>query len=122
MEFDTLEGKVISDLLTDYALAFLKEKEREEERARNPTTTPAATASRGSTGKAANGHGGGKTYSAVDKLRAAVKIQALYRGFSLRNEWAREDAAILLQSIFRGYKARVLLSSIIEQMIQDGDL
>eukprot|EP01031_Cornospumella_fuschlensis_P029539 gene29539-35656_t len=78
VEFDTQEGKVISDLLTDYALAFLKEKEREEERARNPTATPAAAQNRA---KATNGHAGGKTWSAADKLRAAVKIQALYRGF-----------------------------------------
>lgn len=40
----------------------------------------------------------------------------------LRNEWAREDAAILIQAIFRGYKARILLSEIIEQMIKDGEL
>lgn len=29
LEFDTVEGKVLSDLLTDYAMAFLKERERE---------------------------------------------------------------------------------------------
>jgi hypothetical protein len=56
------------------------------------------------------------------RVKAAVKVQALYRGFSLRNQWAREDAAILLQAVFRGYKARVLLSQIIEQMILDGEL
>jgi hypothetical protein len=32
LEFDTVEGKVVSDLLTDYAMAFLKEREREDER------------------------------------------------------------------------------------------
>lgn len=39
-----------------------------------------------------------------------------------RNEWAREDAAILIQAIFRGYKARVKLSQLIEQMIKNGEL
>ena len=32
LEFDTIDGKIISDLLTDYAMAFLKEREREDER------------------------------------------------------------------------------------------
>lgn len=32
LEFETVEGKVISDLLTDYAMAFLKEREREDDR------------------------------------------------------------------------------------------
>jgi len=32
IEFDTSEGKAVSDLLTDYAMAFLREREREETR------------------------------------------------------------------------------------------
>jgi hypothetical protein len=34
LEFDTDKGKIMSDLMTDYALAFLKEREQEEERAK----------------------------------------------------------------------------------------
>lgn len=48
--------------------------------------------------------------------------QALARGVTLRTEWAREDAAILMQSIYRGYRARVLLSQMIEQLIKEGEL
>ena len=32
LEFDSADGKIISDLLTDYALAFIQEKTREDER------------------------------------------------------------------------------------------
>jgi hypothetical protein len=130
-EFDTIEGKLISDLMTDYAMAFLKERERQEERMRSfapvlkkgnkhtsaprppsaKKTPPPASAANGNFGPYGPAHHSG-----------AVKIQALYRGFSLRNEWIKEDAAILLQSIWRGYKARILLSKIIEQMIKDGQL
>lgn len=41
---------------------------------------------------------------------------------TLRTEWAREDAAILMQSIYRGYRARILLSQMIEQLIKEGEL
>ena len=54
--------------------------------------------------------------------RAAVVIQALVRGALLRTSWAREDAAILMQSIYRGYKARVLLSNMIEDLIKQGEM
>lgn len=51
-----------------------------------------------------------------------MKIQAMVRGALLRMDWAREDAAILMQSIYRGYRARVLLSNMIEQLIQQGEI
>lgn len=128
LEFDTDKGKVVSDLMTDYALAFLKEREREEERmASLPPLSMASLKIGGGAqqpgdrvlmrGTAAHLYEG-KT----KEYRAAVRLQALYRGFSLRNEWVREDAAILIQSIYRGYRARVFLSEMIEQMIQNGEL
>ncbi len=119
LEFDTDKGKTISDLLTDYALAFLKEREREEERSASlPSNgfmkTNDNVLTRGSIAHLYQGKS--KEY------RAASRIQALFRGFALRNEWVREDAAILIQSIYRGYRARVFLSEMIEQMIQNGEL
>jgi len=116
-EFDTVEGKTISDLMTDYAMAFLKERERQEERMRD--LAPLARSKQ-------NGKAGGKSsHEGKEKDAkhvAATKIQALYRGFSLRNEWIKEDAAILVQSVYRGYRARVKLSQVIEQMIKGGQL
>jgi len=114
LEFDTTEGKVISDLLTDYALTFLKEREREEARA----------LALGPIGlmKKKGGNSGFKPNPNLTKTEAAIRIQARYRGFALRNEWAREDAAILLQAVIRGYIARVRLSKIIAAMYQNGQL
>lgn len=119
-EFDTLEGKAISDLMTDYAMAFLKERERAEERMQNFVPVISNNKSRTIQPTSRNPQSNAGTDSI--EYQAATKIQALYRGYSLRNEWIREDAAILIQSIYRGYKARVLLSGIIEQMIKDGQL
>ncbi len=53
--------------------------------------------------------------------RAAIKIQALYRGYSLRNEWIREDSAILLQCVFRGFLARCRVLKIIEELFESGE-
>jgi hypothetical protein len=128
LEFDTEKGKTISDLMTDYAMAFLKEREAEEERL---STLPPLTAAMSSL--KVSGAGGSREplsrgvnahlYEGKSKeYRAAARIQALFRGFSLRNEWVREDAAILIQSIYRGYRARIFLSEMIEQMIQNGEL
>ena len=50
-------------------------------------------------------------------MRAAVRLQAFVRGFLLRNEWYREDCAILIQSVWRGYTARALASDMIEVML-----
>lgn len=52
---------------------------------------------------------------------AAVKIQALYRGYSLRNEWIREDAAILIQAVYRGYRERVKFLELIETLLAECD-
>jgi hypothetical protein len=139
LEFETMEGKVISDLMTDYALAFLKEREREEVRAskvsinnkpRQMPPPPAPVNGKAAlppppkavTGPLSRGPLAHLYHDKPPQYRAAARIQALFRGFSLRNEWVREDAAILVQSIFRGYRARVQLSKMIEEMITAGEL
>ena len=163
LEFDTAEGKVLSDLLTDYAMAFLKEREREDDRheqmkagtfdiatthSRVNHMTSSSSPAPVSGAKAAppKGPAGGPppppppgkgpptrppaatgsnsiTRPALSKRdAAAVRIQAVARGMILRTDWAREDAAILMQSIYRGYRARVLLSQMIEDLIKEGEL
>ena len=115
----------MSDLLTDYAMAFLKEREREDERAElmkcgkyslHATHASISSLSLGDSGlppppppsaaappppALAAGAGAGSTEE-ERRAAAAQRIQALARGFMLRNDWAREDAAILVQSVFRG--------------------
>lgn len=123
----------MSDLLTDYALAFLKEREAEELRAQSLGLNPHShrhTSSSNNNGhapppppqRATNGHSNGHAGAFLSPNAAAVRIQALYRGFALRNDWAKEDAAILIQAVYRGYRARVLISKLIEDMIQSGQL
>lgn len=124
LEFETNEGKVMSDLLTDYALSFLKEREREEERNASGVSHVRRANNSHSNNQPNNRQNNKKNVHAphMSEKEAAVLIQARWRGFSLRNEWAREDAAILLQAVYRGYKARVLISKIIEQMLQEGQM
>lgn len=57
-----------------------------------------------------------KEQEADRKHAAVVRIQALFRGFSFRNDWIREDSAILLQAVFRGYRDRVRVSNLIEAL------
>jgi len=48
------------------------------------------------------------------EYRAAVKIQAAFRGFSLRWVWMQEDAAICIQARFRGYLDRCKLEILLD--------
>lgn len=131
LEFDTAEGKTLSDLMTDYALAFLKERELEDYRfeeikagrydvnnknPNKPKPPPSGT------DLAKFKPLFSQTPISSDQEALIVKFQALYRGHALRRDWQREDAAILLQSVFRGYLARIRLSKMIEQMIKAGEL
>jgi hypothetical protein len=63
-----------------------------------------------------------KQYSSLDHHRAAVKIQSLYRGYALRNEWIQEDAVILIQAVYRGYAERCRVALMLEEMFQSGQL
>ncbi len=175
LEFDSQEGNVISDLLTDYAVAFLKEREREDDRlvkmksgkldlssgrkevpsgafedsaehgsaagfqdsAPPPPSALAAKSAAKMPPPPPDGKAGAQRQSLAEKIMHAkkaagsnksaevasvIKIQALFRGFSLRNEWAREDAAILIQSVYRGYRGRARVSYLIEQLINAGEI
>lgn len=110
LEFETAEGKVMSDLLTDYAMAFLREREKEDERVElmkagkyevgghvvapaPPVAPPTSLPPPPPPPPRAAAPGRGD--SAEDA--AATRIQAAVRGFLLRNDWAREDGAILIQ-------------------------
>lgn len=138
VEFKTGDGQKISDLLTDYALAFLKEREKEDARAESLKQYMGA-------GSAANEHdlamkdlarslpeaapkqGKLSKYTLIltpeeKRNRAATRLQALFRGYSLRSQWIREDAAIRLQAAYRGYKGRVRVFQLIEEMMASGQM
>jgi hypothetical protein len=188
VEFTTKEGELISHLLTDYAVAYGKEADAEEERTKSrtgmkvvneevnhnlnqpnldeiipklqessvsitsnandklmnrsavtnaadiqmksppppPPKGPPRTANTINTTKGsvspppAGSNFAAKQYDNA-AIKAAIKIQATYRGFSLRNEWIKEDSAILIQSVFRGYVARCYVAELIQQLFESGE-
>lgn len=181
LEFQTVDGKKIADLLSDYAVEYIAEKNRFEGRniERRPdqqtkptkasplTTTakvaakedirqkpaptspnlpPAPTSPAGFAAKPASAPlppsvpppetaknaavkkvGSVKELMAANALKAkqskaAVKIQSLFRGFALRNQWSKEGAIILIQAFVRGYLQRVRLAQMIQEMFENGEL
>ena len=67
-------------------------------------------------------NGARKNYNDADRTLAATKLQAMYRGYALRSQWAYEDGAIRIQAVFRGYCARVRVYKMIEQLMESGAL
>lgn len=177
LDFETEDGMIMSDLLTDYAMAFLKEREAEQRRLAQIKTgntegmqigedmdkimsmahetvstddvvltngdeeisialggadeSPADAASP-SIGKKfkrlsmknkveSSLKGTGSGVSAQEHT-AATKLQCLFRGYSLRREWSMEEAAITIQTIYRGYRGRVLIGKMIEAMFANGTI
>ena len=140
LDFDTDEGKLMSDLLTDYAMSYLKEKEREEQRFNRMKSgeivssikigedidkvNASATEKLDTKSKdkyrrmSASKKFANKNNKGEDVEEAVTKLQALYRGHSLRADWQREEAAILLQSVIRGYLARIKVSIMIEELLE----
>jgi hypothetical protein len=71
--------------------------------AHEPSIVDSAAALGGDSRASTSGTDNSRTNSSRQQA-AATKIQALGRGFNLRNDWAKEDAAILIQSVYRGYR------------------
>eukprot|EP01006_Ploeotia_vitrea_P019064 TRINITY_DN51125_c0_g1_i1.p1 TRINITY_DN51125_c0_g1~~TRINITY_DN51125_c0_g1_i1.p1 ORF type:complete len:489 (+),score=-12.32 TRINITY_DN51125_c0_g1_i1:38-1504(+) len=138
IELQTGDGQKIADLLTDYALSFMKEEEKEMKRAETldsisveeyvkrekqlkelSNTVPVIPKNDKNTKKS---NWKPKNYTPQQQENAATRIQALYRGFALRSQWAYEDAAIRIQAVYRGYRARVRVFKLIEKLMEKGNL
>jgi hypothetical protein len=117
-EFETKYGKDIADILTDYTLAIHKENSNELERNILFNKSPFA----------------GNSPNKADKPRkksikitketcpsGIIKYQGLYRGYALRRDWVREDAVILLQSVYRGHLGRCRVGIIIDELLGNND-
>lgn len=174
LEFHTLQGQTIADLLSDYAREYVNEKARID--ARDTDTSKYSTKPKPLPKKLSNAdedelgppppdvptkphiHSPPVTSKAQDEPpappgmsppkvkrsvtdrrvsmkdlaaanalkgkqnKAAMKLQALYRGFALRNEWSKEGAIILIQAIVRGHLQRCKLARMIEEMFATGQL
>ena len=139
LQFTTKDGDKICHLLTDYAMAFIKEAEYEQLRAEELGITSngidleainvAISAPKAmppppppvSTPKAKMKSKPSRAASALSH-KSATKIQALWRGYSLRWEWLKEDAAIIIQMIVRGFLARCMVSDMLEELYANGEL
>lgn len=151
VEFGTRDGQLISDLLTDYAHAYIQEIEMEEARGITDTSGDSDTASalgnlptppppvpnkkigspappppparpppRPSVPQAAS-RPNPKDYNHRHHHCATI-IQSNYRGYALRSEWMKEDAAITIQAFFRGYSGRCKVSKMLEELYRMGEL
>lgn len=137
IEFKTGEGAKMSDLITDYALAFLKDKEREDKRSETlntisvteylerekqlkelSNTVPVIPKLIKKVSNNNNNNGIRKNYTTNDRIKAAIKIQSRYRGYALRSQWAYEDGAIRIQAMYRGYRARMRVFKMIEALME----
>ena len=116
-DFDTEVGNRISDLLTAYAMALLREmgirSKQEEARVLGQSATLVQAQWRRV-----------QALKQVEKRRegprmeaaAAHTMQRLFRGFAVRNSMSKQVAAILVQSVWRGYKERCQFDEMITQM------
>jgi hypothetical protein len=151
VEFGTRDGQLISDLMTDYAHAYIQEMEMEEARGVTDTSAESDTASALAslpppppavpTKKAASSAPPPpparppprpaapppasrphlKDYTPHHHECATI-IQSNYRGYALRSDWMKEDAAITIQAYYRGYIGRCQVSEMLEELYRMGEL
>ena len=112
--FGTTLGNHISDHLTDYAMMLLREMGLRGDGA-DAGDGSGAGAGAGA-GVDAGAAAAGAAAPASGDETAAVRIQALYRGYVLRSELHRQFAATRLQSIARGFLARCRFDRMLEEM------
>lgn len=138
-EFSTKEGDKVSHLLTDYSMASLKESELEQIRCEElgipleklelsdsnsiqaPKNVPPPPPPPPATPKAKFKSKPSREYQ-TRQHECATKIQSLWRGYILRWEWLQEDAAIIIQMIVRGFLARCMVSDMLEELYENGEL
>jgi hypothetical protein len=116
-EFSTIEGSIMSELMTDYANQMLLEMNLEKARAE-----AAAKAAAEAAAKAAAAPAGAAGAPALDpRAKAARKVQSLWRGYKVRNDLHRRYAAIRVQALTRGFLARCRFDKMLEAMEREID-
>ena len=130
IEFDSVEGEKISGLLSDYAHAFVAERDLEDARAltfenRKLATTPAPPASkkaiRVNSTEREKKTGSVKFADLPDLPPAPIPVSP--PAFIAAAVDPKKIACVVrVQAVFRGYKARCMVSELIEKMLEEGCL
>ena len=112
-EFTTEQGNRISELLTDYAHALLEELGISRKSAKPPP--PPGGPSLPPPPSAPSGSPPPPA-SELDEDDAAVKLQSAFRGAKLRSDLEKEYASIQVQALWRGYLERIRFDQMIEAL------
>lgn len=127
LKFQTNKGEQIAKLIGDYARAFVYEKEKEDNRfiLLNDEIKQEKELSNLSSSEKKKKHVSfqlkQKPKKPIDNI-GIIRLQALYRGYSVRNEWhnvIREEAVIRIQASVRGFITRNHVNIMIEQMLEE---
>jgi transcriptional regulator NrdR family protein len=129
LKFQTDKGEQISKLIGDYARAFVEEKELEDNRfiqLNNDLKQQQQVVNQTqSTSVKMKKH---VSFELKQKPKkpihnvGIIRFQALYRGFSLRNEYQnaiKEEYAIRIQAGVRGFITRNAVNIMIENMLEE---
>ena len=104
--FETKKGVEMSTLLTDMAVAMLKDRNNSANESDENKSNDSFDYDYYSEGE-------------DEDLKGIVKLQALWRSSLHRRKMNKEYATILIQSVYRSYRARVKFDNYID-MIADG--
>ena len=124
-EFNSVEGADISELLTDYAMGLLRElgvqaaREQEMQNEKEGAARAVQAAFRGHILRKRMAQDMKLVLGSMSKLMAATKLQAAWRGHQTRDELKEERAVLLVQSVFRGYQARVQFDMLISKQLAE---
>ena len=110
--FETQQGVAMSTLLTDIAIARLKDNENSEDEESDEEMEEKDYSS--------SADDDDDNDQEDDDLKKIVKLQAQWRSSLHRHVMNKEYAVVMLQSAFRGYKARVQFDKYIE-MVENGE-
>ena len=114
-------GNRVSDLLTAYAMALLREMgiRTKQEEQRMEGYAAVVVQSQWRRVQAVKDMAAKNKDKPKDKTVAVHVVQRLFRGFQVRNSMSKEVAAILLQSVWRGYKERCRFDEMITAMEEE---
>eukprot|EP01138_Halocafeteria_seosinensis_P008834 gb/GECG01009030.1/.p1 GENE.gb/GECG01009030.1/~~gb/GECG01009030.1/.p1 ORF type:complete len:420 (+),score=57.35 gb/GECG01009030.1/:1-1260(+) len=116
-EVSTTEGSIICDVLTDYAQQLLVELKHKKSKGQQNENSYTSEHNDKEINKAMERSE--ETKKSSREEHAATRMQALYRGYKLRDHLQRKYAAIRIQALVRGYLARCRFEQMIEELEEE---